>query len=161
MQVQNCEFSSIGRYYGPYYGVDSLGGLDIQSSDNVHISDCQFTGYNGDGFISMFLDVDIVVFRGNTFEIEADGLVYNIDPFQLGFDSDFVVVDFESCGNVQVTENVFIRNDIDVSTPWITFLENGGTVCLSGNRLCGYSTCAKGSNEFEGVNLMIHFQNES
>ena len=142
--VNNCHFSKCGRFYGPYYGLQDAGLLAIFSTENTYFINNTFTGYNPHGFLWLN-KVNDAVFTDNTFEIDGGGLLYDIDPKQLGF-WNFAAFGCQLSSGLKLVGNTFSGNDIDVATPWIYFIGNQGTMCLSGNRfyldsICNLSVC--------------------
>ena len=78
------------------------------------------------------------IFSGNVFKIDVGGLVYDVDPKQIGFHKDFVALSLTSSSALRFTGNIFSGNNLNVTSPWIRFAGNQpqGTTCLAGNRLC-------------------------
>ena len=139
--IEDSSFTHFGQFYGPYLGLEYDGGITVHHTKTVHISNGKFVGYNAEGLVRLTA-VDTVILSGNTFKMDPDGILYDVDPYDVGFFSAFSAVLFQSCDVVKVTANTFLENDIDVNTPWIHFGDSQNMTCLSGNRFA-FSLCSK------------------
>ena len=133
VQITNCEFNNFGLFSGPYseWWYDS--GIRLIQTENVEISNNSMTGYNPEGLM-VFSECNNVSLSGNTFEIGTDGLLYDADADDIGFESYFAALEFKLCDTVSVSSNEFTVNAVDYTTPWVYFKYGFGTTCLSGNR---------------------------
>ena len=140
VEITGCSFIFVGELHGPLIGLGdygALGVIDVSDSQNASLSDSVFSSYTPGGFV-VWNAVQNVIMNGNEMEIEPDGHLtdlYNVSWSEYQFLWQWAAVAFESCGSVQITENVFTTNYVQSSTPWIYFNTGSGTTCLSANKL--------------------------
>ncbi len=108
--------------------------INIHKLDNVHIEDSTFVGYNEDGLLQIS-NVSNVSLEGNTFEIDADGVLYDINPNEVGLPFDDSISSIKQCDDVELVDNQFVNNPIDTDAPWVSLDDIENTACFSGNKL--------------------------
>ena len=133
--IDGCVFDNFGLYSGPYPDEhsDPSGVRLIGIADNVEIYDSEFKGYAPDGLLQIERSTEVTM-RGNIFEIDTDGLLYDVNAESIGFESYAAAVYLKLCDTTTVTENVFMNNYIDNTAPWIHFKSGAVSTCLAGNR---------------------------
>ena len=140
IQVTECSFLFVGELHGPHSSLcleGKYGVLDISESQNASLVDSIFSSYTPGGFV-VWTEVENVIMRGNEIEIDTDGHLtnlYDVKYYDYNFIWNWAAVAFKSCGNVQITENVFANNFVQTSTPWIYIHAGLATTCFSANTL--------------------------
>ena len=133
--IDGCVFDNFGLYSGPYPDEDSdpSGVRLISIVTGVEIYNNGFKGYAPDGLLQIERSTNVVL-QQNVFGIDTDGLLYEVSAESIGFESYAAALILKLCDTTTVTENVFMNNSIDYTTPWIHFKSGSVSTCLAGNR---------------------------
>eukprot|EP01083_Nonionella_stella_P066591 175475_1 len=146
MTFANCTTKNIGRYFSQVYSEFELNyfgnePLQFWGTDNIVISDNVIHGYDPDGLI-LFLDNRNAITIGNEFHIDSTNQLYRVID-QIIAVNHSGVINLLNNDNSAFIHNAFsgiITDDyIDHDTPWIKYVQNTGTHCLSANTFLNFA----------------------
>ena len=135
--IIDCEFRNFGRFYFAFSGLSfSYYGriFMFNVGDYVKIKNSSFSGYSPEKFMEI-QDSSNIELIGNRFEVNTLGLLYDVDPYDIGFWKGEVALSSSSNDGVKLIDNTFTGNDIDPAMPWMVFYSDVGTTCFTGNEL--------------------------
>eukprot|EP01084_Bolivina_argentea_P240169 403555_1 len=133
--INDCKIQNNGEFNGAVKHGDVDRVIEVEDSNDIVITNNNISGYNKRGFVRLRSSSDIYMF-GNTFNINAENLFYNISAQNIGF---YRTCGFQLwwCSNVEIIANQFNENNINTSFPWI--YSSNSTLCMTGNVFSNYA----------------------